>query len=1166
MPSTFSVGTPYRRAFISMIDPDAHIAPPIRSMWMTEEAAIDAYLDYEARHGEAHALLACHAAFPLLVDPVMVNLIRINFVGEHTTPWIAEADFLLSSFCRPFENGFYHVDPVAREVLLDVLRTNHPNGRKRLNELADFTLSYAQEAHILDPDSPIARSQRWVSWSYLYPDRLAEQLTKQLETSIEAGSRRSMRHIEIATMLEITRGPLAAALPEERYNELAEAAGVIASYYYRGRTITTTPQTELAQKLAAKYRSIQASDEPQQISMPAEESSETLSGLPEPTPYFVNRERETNNIASLLTESRDHLIDQVLRSGNIEGSGGLLMSKPVVALEGPAGSGKRELALHIANTPLVQQHFDGGVLWVDGNETESFQEAGRQILAQLDVLYGQDDGLESLSSTIGRIVYERRCLLVIANLDRLIGKDTSGWGYFWDGISLFSGNIATEGIRTLLTAPSRFLVTGRSVGHLVVNSRFDPELFSLSPLSIEAAVELISMMRPIVSGSRRLYDLAELIDRKPATVIETAEALKELGDEVNAVIDRVQGIGPLELLKRFTDHIESPELRELMPWVMLLRRVSLPILSDVFLSVPPMISSEELARFLEALYTGGLLQSGPFEGSSGPYNPEKDTAKTRRDLRRAIIRELRTSDPYSFEQFQLSAIGYFEQSEKYGDRVEEIYHRLWLNRDFEIIDARWMKGVELGLYDPYQDLPMPAKGYLAGRLEIEMSEEDQEAYRRALAEAEEPVEKRLSRAGRHLEEEEYEAARAVYEDALSFLSNREIQERRDIEYNRRAMVGLAKSLEGVGQIEDAGQYFKEALNYVELEVGPGEPDADECREELAAYYRRHGRLEEEERWLREIFEHRLDILGEDSDLTRAAYYEFVAFYERSGRFGSTSEIYQHIELMLGEVIGEERLQAIASSAGRESFEPEMVFVPAGVFLMGSTKEDELAREDEFPQHEVYLSDYWIGKFPVTNAEYQHFVRETGHRVPGHWNGRNYPDKEGEHPVVGVSCKDAIAYCSWLSEKKRKHYSVPTEAQWEKAARGTDGRIYPWGNEWDPDRLNSIEVGSGDTRKVGSFSPIGDSHYGCCDMAGNVWEWCADLYEPQAYDDRTPRTVRVLSGSGSEYTSVLRGGSYDNEQQHCRCAARLFKPSNFRDNLWGFRVVLHSPMFDETDER
>jgi len=229
--------------------------------------------------------------------------------------------------------------------------------------------------------------------------------------------------------------------------------------------------------------------------------------------------------------------------------------------------------------------------------------------------------------------------------------------------------------------------------------------------------------------------------------------------------------------------------------------------------------------------------------------------------------------------------------------------------------------------------------------------------------------------------------------------------------------------------------------------------------------------------------------------------------------------------------------------------PELVTVPAGDFLMGG---DEV-RGDEKPQHLVFVREFEIGKYPVTNFEYRAFVLDTGHKPPPHWLPQ-YPEELDDHPVVYVSWHDAVAYCKWLSQKTGKSYCLPSEAEWEKAARGTDGREFPWGNEWDASKCNSAEGGPGCTTPVGKYSPAGDSPYGAADMAGNVWEWCSSLYRGYPYDPGDGREDWVAEG-----VRVLRGGAFYYNRRYVRCACRLRSDPFYRDWDLGFRVVV-SPSF------
>jgi formylglycine-generating enzyme required for sulfatase activity len=196
---------------------------------------------------------------------------------------------------------------------------------------------------------------------------------------------------------------------------------------------------------------------------------------------------------------------------------------------------------------------------------------------------------------------------------------------------------------------------------------------------------------------------------------------------------------------------------------------------------------------------------------------------------------------------------------------------------------------------------------------------------------------------------------------------------------------------------------------------------------------------------------------------------------------------------------------------------ETIIIPAGPFLMG-----------EKPQT-VKLPEFRIAKYSVTNMEYFRFVEATGHRRPDHWlRDGSYPPKLARHPVVFVSWEDAVAYTSWAGAR------LPAEAEWEKAARGIDGRIYPWGNEFMVENCNTSESGTDGTRLVDAH-PGGASVYGVMDMAGNVWEWTATNYE------------------NDEQWRVLKGGAWDYKGiKDTRCAFRVYFRPDFRNGAVGFR--------------
>ncbi len=257
--------------------------------------------------------------------------------------------------------------------------------------------------------------------------------------------------------------------------------------------------------------------------------------------------------------------------------------------------------------------------------------------------------------------------------------------------------------------------------------------------------------------------------------------------------------------------------------------------------------------------------------------------------------------------------------------------------------------------------------------------------------------------------------------------------------------------------------------------------------------------------------------------------------------------------------------APATESDLKVFEPQVVRIPTGKFLMGSTKEqaaqaikdglDKEYAEWEQPQHTVELSEYSIGKYPITNREYQAFIKDAKYTQPRGWDGDQFPSEKGGHPVVNVSWNDAIAYCRWLSEKSGRHYHLPTEAEWEKAARGENGSIYPWGDQFDPQKANTGEAKLGDTSEVGQFSTQGDSPYGCADVSGNVWEWCSDWFDENEYKNRAGKSVKDPRGPQDGRTCVLRGGSFDYSLGFARCALRFRLDPNFLYDNFGFRVCV-----------
>lgn len=225
---------------------------------------------------------------------------------------------------------------------------------------------------------------------------------------------------------------------------------------------------------------------------------------------------------------------------------------------------------------------------------------------------------------------------------------------------------------------------------------------------------------------------------------------------------------------------------------------------------------------------------------------------------------------------------------------------------------------------------------------------------------------------------------------------------------------------------------------------------------------------------------------------------------------------------------------------------KMVLIPAGSFLMGT----DTRLPDEGPQHTATLPAYYIDVYEVTNLQYKKFNDATNGSSPAHWRNRTFPRGKADHPVVFVTWDNANEYCHWAGKR------LPTEQEWEKAARGTDGRMFPWGDEFNTSKANTPlrwqEIGSiGDTMPVGSFE-AGKSPYGLHDVSGNVWEWTASWYK--AYPGN-----KTKSESYGERYKTLKGGSwFDCSFYKCGISAPVFNRAFFakkvKNDSFGFRCA------------
>ena len=234
----------------------------------------------------------------------------------------------------------------------------------------------------------------------------------------------------------------------------------------------------------------------------------------------------------------------------------------------------------------------------------------------------------------------------------------------------------------------------------------------------------------------------------------------------------------------------------------------------------------------------------------------------------------------------------------------------------------------------------------------------------------------------------------------------------------------------------------------------------------------------------------------------------------------------------------------------------MVLIPEGSFPMGVPHGDRDGGRDEYPRHDVFVNDFYIDKFELTNSRYLEFVKATNHRVPQNpknatrnlWEGDTITESLADRPVVNVDWADAQAYCQWAGKR------LPTEAEWEKAAKGTADRRFPWGNVEPTNKhlnFNQQWIGEKTLMPVGSYE-LGKSPFGVYDMAGNVWEWVNDWYDAKYYE-KSP--AKNPTGPETGTKRVLRGSGWQNETPTVRIFTRVDSDPTIRNESTGFRCAM-----------
>jgi len=281
-----------------------------------------------------------------------------------------------------------------------------------------------------------------------------------------------------------------------------------------------------------------------------------------------------------------------------------------------------------------------------------------------------------------------------------------------------------------------------------------------------------------------------------------------------------------------------------------------------------------------------------------------------------------------------------------------------------------------------------------------------------------------------------------------------------------------------------------------------------------------------------------------------------------------------------------------TTPSKELWNTQFCEVPRGSFVMGSPVDDAAFDDDEKPEHRLDLPyDFWMARHPVTVAQFRRFVDATDHRTSAekagwawvwdgadgqwvavegaHWHlplGPGGGDAFDDRPVVTVSFHDASAYCVWLDtiasgdRPEGWHARLPSEAEWEKAARGPEGRVWPWGDEFRPSLCTFAGTGVGEVDPIGLPTPVADSPYGVSDLCGNAWEWTTTLWGPERRVRAFAYPYRLDDGrddptADDTWFRIIRGGSFKDDPHTLRSACRDLDPPSSSLNNLGFRVVV-----------